>query len=186
MATLSSEEFSKSCVLLFEASSAIRDGWELKQDINNHRPYLVKKFIKKLILQACESLNEEENSFVTIECQILYSESYANPVLYFTACHFNGQILKLEHCWKMVDVQHHSLVNSEEKWSFLTQVEHPILLKPFYQIHPCHTKDFMKFFDRPNKELYVISWLSIVLPVLNLMFPIDSYHRYFDNHALSL
>jgi len=185
MATISAEEFTGSCIKFFEASNAIRDGWELKEDLNNQRPYMIKKFTQNISkpLQSDESLNEEnniDNCFVIMECHILYSESYANPVLYFTACQLNGQILRLEQCWEMVDSHHHSIVTSDEKWSFLTQVEHPIFLKPFYQLHPCHTKDFMKLFDLRNKQLYIVSWLSIVLPVLNLDFPIHNYHEHFN------
>ena len=183
MTTISADEFVHCCNLFLQASNQIRDGWNYVEGFNKQLPYLVKKFTKNLHpLLSCKT----SDNFVLIECQVIYSESYANPVLYFTACKIDGQILKLEDCWKLVDTQYHSVVNSDAKWSFLTQVEHPIFFKPCFQLHPCHTKDFMSFLSRTKRHLYVVSWLSIVLPVLGLDFPIENYHKFLNNLKLSL
>ena len=182
MATISIEEFVQLCQSVVKASDVVKDGWELKNEDAESIPFLCKKFVKPF---TCSS-NDKDNCFVLIECHVLYSESYANPVLYFSACKTNGQTLKLEECWNMVSNTYNSVFDSENKWSFITQDEHPIFYKPYFRIHPCHTQDFMKpFAECSAKCHYLVSWLSVVLPVLTLDFPVESYYKYFYQSSLS-
>ena len=181
MSSLTAEEFVNCCDCFVKASSNLRDCWEKKLDQNNF-PFLVKKFTRNL---APSTINESGNAieasehFITIECHVVYSESYCNPVLYFTACKLNGRTLKLKDCWNLV---HDSAKHVTDKWSFLTQVEHPINGRPCFQLHPCHTKDFMQHFN--NNSQYLLSWLSVMMPVLGLTFPSETYHKYFNELSL--
>ncbi|XP_065922330.1 ubiquitin-like-conjugating enzyme ATG10 isoform X2 [Magallana gigas] len=110
---------------------------------------------------------------VTYEYHILYSPSYGVPVLYFNAHTQGGKLLALEEIWKRVpDVYKERL--SEERWTFITQQEHPLLGRPFYYLHPCHTADLMK--NSPvltDKRHYIVSWLSAVGPVVGLKLPLE-------------
>ena len=176
MGSITQEEFVECCFSFVKASQILRDGWQLRE--HEQGRYITKKFVKSLQLSENNPNFNIENGQVLIECHVIYSTSYANPVLYFSACKLNGKLLKLDECWNMVDASYH--LCTQNKWTFLTQAEHPLLLLPYFQIHPCHTQDFMKCLDTSKKaHNYIFAWLSIVLPVLNLHLPIDEYYDYF-------
>lgn len=51
--------------------------------------------------------------------------------------------------------------------------DHPILMEPFYCIHPCHTKTFMDKAlqiddNKPKYFNYIVTWLSSIGPVAGL------------------
>lgn len=116
---------------------------------------------------------EGNSEVLTYEYHIVYSPSYGVPVLYFNAHTQGGKLLGLEEIWKRVpDVYKERL--SKERWTFITQQEHPLLGHPFYYLHPCHTADLMK--NTPvltDKRHYIISWLSAVGPVVGLKLPLE-------------
>ncbi len=52
--------------------------------------------------------------------------------------------------------------------------EHPLLGIPFFFIHPCNTAAFMKELfssDNQDKSMYVLSWFTLVAPVVGLTAP---------------
>ena len=85
------------------------------------------------------------------------------------------------------------------KWGLVTQQEHPLLFRPFYHIHPCHTATVMERavqthrpqggdedgagrdkevvwedgFDRTPPPHYLLSWLSMFGPVVGLSVPLS-------------
>lgn len=80
--------------------------------------------------------------------------------------------------------------------TFVTQAEHPILGVPFFTIHPCQTANIMALF-RPGTIFfylsvtsyivedpavsstanYLLSWLSVVGPVIGLELPLRYFVR---------
>jgi len=108
--------------------------------------------------------------FLKYEYHILYSNSYSVPVLYFTASKQDGRLISLEEVWESVpDVYRGRL--EHEKWTFLTQQDHPYLGVPFYQLHPCHTANMMKKASSLTSDKhvnYLVTWLSTVGPVVGL------------------
>ncbi|KAJ7321414.1 E2-like conjugating enzyme atg10 [Desmophyllum pertusum] len=115
--------------------------------------------------------------FLKYEYHVIYSVSYSVPVLYFTASRQDGKLVGLEEVWENVpDVYRERL--EHEKWTFLTQQEHPYLGVPFYQLHPCHTADMMKRVSSVTEQQgthssanYLVTWLSTVGPVVGLNIP---------------
>ncbi|XP_077967671.1 ubiquitin-like-conjugating enzyme ATG10 [Styela clava] len=113
------------------------------------------------------------DEYLTYECHVIFSHSYSTPVLYFIVHNSNGKMLTLQEVWSEC-----GNYNFNEKWDFITQVEHPTLLMPYYQLHPCHTAEFMKplqdmqSYSDKQKHFsnfnYVHAWLSIILPVIGL------------------
>lgn len=196
---LSLEQFIICCK---EISEVFDSNWILQPRSGSH-PFLKKKFStsRKIVLT---NLAEEESlegditedvikddaelppslnpmrECLIFECHVVYSESYQNPVLYFNVYTGNGKILKLSEVWENCVHSYYQQNLAENRWSFLTQVEHPSLFCPFYQLHPCHTSDFMQPLVALQKESnnngskfnYVASWLSVVLPVIGLPFPV--------------
>ncbi|EGG16110.1 autophagy protein 10 [Cavenderia fasciculata] len=71
----------------------------------------------------------------------------------------------------------------------ITQVEHPVLGIPFYQLHPCETANLMKevlhididnnnnnnnniIIDN-NNDKYLSSWISIISPIVGIKLPMN-------------
>ncbi|XP_077981887.1 ubiquitin-like-conjugating enzyme ATG10 [Glandiceps talaboti] len=109
-------------------------------------------------------------SLCQYEYHVLYSLSYSVPVLYFNASKEDGKLLSLEEVWNNVPGSYQSRI-SDDRWSFITQQEHPLLCRPFYQLHPCHTADMMQAIGIDwscQDNNYLISWLSTVGPVVGL------------------
>eukprot|EP00057_Strongylocentrotus_purpuratus_P010345 XP_011664819.1 PREDICTED: ubiquitin-like-conjugating enzyme ATG10 [Strongylocentrotus purpuratus] len=105
------------------------------------------------------------------EYHIIHSASYNVPVLYFTACKSDGKLLTLEEVWRQVPGSYQERLR-HQRWTFITQQEHPLLGRPFFQLHPCRTADLMKSVAPISKGNYVMTWLSSVGPVVGLELPL--------------
>lgn len=57
----------------------------------------------------------------------------------------------------------------------LTQMEHPVLFKPFLTLHPCRIADILQ--TLPNSQNRVLSFLSIYGPTVYLTFDLE-YAKY--------
>ena len=78
---------------------------------------------------------------VHLEYHVVYSTSYEVPALYFTAAFQSGKQLPLKDIWSLIS---DTYVSAEsDRWGLITQNEHPLLSRPFYHIHPCHTAQVM-------------------------------------------
>ena len=117
---------------------------------------------------------------------IVYSESYQVPVMYFTASWQDGGQLQLEQVWDQI-----KLSSDINKLSTLTQIEHPLLGIPCYHIHPCNTATMMSsVLDDTVKgsgtlewqTKYLIMWLSLVSPLVNLPFSIPLFSSCTSEH----
>ncbi|XP_047493106.1 ubiquitin-like-conjugating enzyme ATG10 isoform X1 [Penaeus chinensis] len=120
-------------------------------------------------------------TIITYEYHITYSISYSVPVLFFNAYNHSGKLLTLEDMWRRVSPQHSKQI-LHQKWESLTQQEHPVLGRPFYQLHPCNTAKLMAEFSKNRKDLdtlkglrYMISWLSTFGQVVGLKLPISYF-----------
>ncbi|XP_071118274.1 ubiquitin-like-conjugating enzyme ATG10 [Haliotis cracherodii] len=126
---------------------------------------------------ACLTTGPPSSSSSSSVCQfeyhIVYSASYGVPVLYFNAYTQDGRLLSLDAVWNNVP-QHYQDRFQHERWTILTQQEHPILGRPFFQLHPCHTADLMSKLDPHScSRNYLLSWLSAVGPVVGLKIPLS-------------
>lgn len=63
-------------------------------------------------------------------------------------------------------------INHEDFYSVITQQEHPLLFRPFFIIHPCHTGDLLKNVNRTSKNI-IVSFLSLISPLLQLNMPME-------------
>ena len=88
--------------------------------------------------------DDKESAIVncTFEYHVIYSRSFSVPVLYLNAFKASGNLLSLSEMWEYIPSVHKDRLH-HERWTFLTQVEHPYLGIPFYYLHPCHTSDLM-------------------------------------------
>lgn len=111
------------------------------------------------------------------EYHVLYSCSYQTPVLYFRASTLEGRSLSLEEVWHSVH-PNYKLRLQQSPWDSITQQEHPLLGQPFFMLHPCRTEEFMRpVFQAAQQEHrqvnYVVTWLSVVGPVVGLDIPLS-------------
>ncbi|XP_046840484.1 ubiquitin-like-conjugating enzyme ATG10 isoform X2 [Xenia sp. Carnegie-2017] len=115
---------------------------------------------------------------VTFEYHVVYSYSYNVPVLYFSAWKQDGKLLSLENIWENVPLVHRDFLKYD-KWSFITQQEHPILGRPYFLVHPCHTANLimqllMNVPDSKRDNLsYLTTWLTAVGPTVGLQLPLE-------------
>ncbi|XP_008289136.1 ubiquitin-like-conjugating enzyme ATG10 [Stegastes partitus] len=121
-------------------------------------------------------MTANSSQVLQFEYHILYSCSYSSPVLYFRAFTLEGRSLTLEEVWNSVH-PNFRLCLQNSPLDTITQQEHPLLGQPFFVLHPCRTKDFMRPVlqaaqDQHRPVNYVLSWLSVVGPVVGLDVPL--------------
>ncbi|KAH9622609.1 hypothetical protein KSS87_002658 [Heliosperma pusillum] len=110
---------------------------------------------------------------------ILYSNSYRIPLLYFRGYSSDGQPLTLSQIERDLPANSAKLL-TDLKWTFITQMEHPFLNRPWYTLHPCGTNELMKLLVNTclskaegTPERYLISWFSVVSQVIGLKIPLE-------------
>lgn len=146
---ITKEEFEKCLKDFITLSDKIQDGWKLISKTDT-------------IYVAKESRYEIDNELITLEHHVTYNLSYGSPMLCFNAWKSNGNLLTLEECWKLTNLK-----DDGDRMSVLTQVEHPVLQKPFYGLHPCKTPEILRATYSNSKNI-IISWLSSVSPYVKL------------------
>ena len=185
--TLTEEEFKKQCKALVSLSDNINDGWELREDDDDI--YIIKNVKVPVVFReenkntnsasetdasqdGTESDDESSEDQITLqdsdphsispathlikfEYHVIYSCSYTVPVLYFNAWHSTGQLLSIEEIWKIAPP-------CSDRYSYITQIDHPILARPYYEVHPCRTEKLMELVEGAGGGRYLVSWLSSV------------------------
>eukprot|EP00116_Pleurobrachia_bachei_P010656 sb/3470918/ len=174
LGTLTETQFVAQCRSIVEVATKIGDSWEMRQgdwgDV-----YLVKKVTKATPLPSNKDDNDDgdddnvvvtPSSMVTWEYHVTYRSSYSVPVLFFKAWHPTGQLLTLDEVWELTPP-------APETAPYITQMEHPVLAVPFYEVHPCTTERLMAAkpdIDLPDltkskhdlTDRYLVSWMSIM------------------------
>ncbi|XP_028449584.1 ubiquitin-like-conjugating enzyme ATG10 isoform X1 [Perca flavescens] len=121
-------------------------------------------------------VSEGSSQMLQYEYHILHSCSYSTPVLYFRAFTQDGRSLSLEEVWSSVH-PNFRLRLQNSPLNTITLQEHPLLGQPFFMLHPCRTEEFMRPVlqaaqDQHRSVNYVLSWLSVVGPVVGLDVPL--------------
>uniref|UniRef100_A0A3B3VBQ8 Ubiquitin-like-conjugating enzyme ATG10 n=1 Tax=Poecilia latipinna TaxID=48699 RepID=A0A3B3VBQ8_9TELE len=125
---------------------------------------------------SCTGTNSS-SLVVQYEYHILFSCSYGAPVLYFRAFTLEGKSLALEEMWSTIH-PNYRLRLQNCPLNAISQQEHPLLGQPFFFLHPCRTEEFMGLMlqaaqDQGRPVNYVLSWLSVVGPVVGLDVPLQ-------------
>ncbi|XP_059199923.1 ubiquitin-like-conjugating enzyme ATG10 [Centropristis striata] len=123
------------------------------------------------------------------EYHILHSCSYSTPVLYFRASTLEGRSLSLEEVWSSVHPNFRQRLQNSPL-NTITLQEHPLLGQPFFMLHPCRTEEFMRPVlqaaqDQHRPVNYVLSWLSVVGPVVGLDVPLKYSTQLCPDSSLS-
>ncbi|GAB1599766.1 ubiquitin-like-conjugating enzyme ATG10 [Argonauta hians] len=191
--SISKEEFQASVENFLKVSANNVDVWQLhKVPGNENIHYLQRKFCQQIKIKKEEEsavsweykeMDVEDSSSVAIESSsdghditcdyhVVYSYSYGVPVLYFNMYWKDGSLLSLDEVWSLIPCHYRDRFLAE-RWTFITQQEHPIVHRPFFYLHPCHTTDLMKNIELKQKKDYILSWLSCVGPVVRLELPLS-------------
>lgn len=172
--TVTWEEFLDDANGLLSVSERIADGWELRGNkVEPGGAYLyrrAKRFVPAEIgpeadcdfaLQRRDPFEAEttdhERPLLT-EYHILWSMSYAVPVLYFNGWYsdFPGiNPVTVEEAQRLTP-------GAELKYTELSQAMHPILGTPFLQLHPCMSRELLRI--TPSSKNKLVSWLSVMAP----------------------
>lgn len=100
------------------------------------------------------------------EYNVVYSISYAVPMLYFNVQDTTGNIMRLEE-FSEIFLQRIELDKAEvDIKSALTQMEHPLLFRPFLAIHPCRTSTILS--KTPMSKNKLITFISVLGPLVFL------------------
>ena len=150
---ITEEIFIKEISRFSSISDKLNDNWQFHQPDNTaypQTPWLSKRLTKLIqtkpsdspITQIqsediCEILTQPSQC-INGDYHIIFSHVYNVPMLFFNLSHSNGAKLKLDEVWEL------TRDTDTDKWSFLTEDEHPILCIPYFCLHPCNTGRFME------------------------------------------
>nr|CAI5829327.1 unnamed protein product [Callosobruchus analis] len=159
MTSLTIEDFNRCVEDIANTSDKLMDGWQLEQNEGfENGKYIIKKEQKVL-----QSEQEDTTDVVfTFEYHVAFNISYGVPVLCFNVWKQDGTILTIEEFWKT-----NKRFEDSSMYDTLTQMDHPVLRRPFLTLHPCKTHEVMEPFLERSKNP-VVSWLTVVGPFVHL------------------
>ena len=166
MSEISYDAFEAACRGFFARSNELGDEWELVPF--QQRTFLRKKVQRKSEKCAGTKIRTEDHKLVTLETHVMFSESFSQPVLYFTAYDTNGQnVLGSE-----ADLDAFLTFRPEgydPNSTLVSQAPHPYLGQPFWFIHPCHTSETLSLVRKQSSDSnHIATWLSLVGPFVGL------------------
>ena len=187
---ITEEIFVKEISRFSSISDKLNDNWQFHQPDNTaypQTPWLSKRLTKLIqtkpsdspITQIqsediCEILTQPSQC-INGDYHIIFSHVYNVPMLFFNLSHSNGAKLKLDEVWELT----RDTVGDTDKWSFLTEDEHPILCIPYFCLHPCNTGRFMERLLTHKSSSYLLMWLSVVSAVVKLDVPFVEYYKHY-------
>lgn len=91
-------------------------------------------------------------------------------LVYFNFSIADGSMMTLDEAWSSFNDPIHGRSGSKymQMTTILTQMEHPILFRPFLTLHPCRIAELLHLL--PNSENNVLSFLSTIGPAVHLKF----------------
>ena len=176
---LTRETFNQNISEIFLKSQLIGDSWNLIKTPAASR--IACEEAPLVYLEKCEQkLAEVEDSreILSFTYHIVFSESFAVPVLYLNVSRSNGCSLSHDELYSYFKLKKFSEKQDSVYDLMLTQQEHPILFKPFYFVHPCKTADWMSLIAsnlrtedeavRKDLDNYTLTWLSSVFSAFKI------------------
>eukprot|EP00040_Diaphanoeca_grandis_P024692 m.136042 g.136042 ORF g.136042 m.136042 type:complete len:240 (-) comp29830_c0_seq3:333-1052(-) len=144
----------------------------------------------ELVHEDVTSESPNKSSTVLVyEYHIVYHSGYSVPVIYFNATTLNGRMVTGDEIWACAKLQ---CTKTMRTLSAISQAEHPVLHRPFFFLHPCHTATLMAsvFSDlhtttpddgasttfvnetaETTSPNYLTAWISLMGPAIGLNLP---------------
>ncbi|XP_075169190.1 autophagy-related 10 [Haematobia irritans] len=155
---ISWSEFCKESKDFLEISNRLNDTWSWEEKNSN---------IGQSYLKYTQKFSDPlTNDLINIDYHIVYSISYQVPIMYFQAFHSDGKMLSLDNVWKLFHFDNSFKYSREDMLNILTQMEHPVLFKPFMCLHPCRTAEILA--QTPLSQNRILTFISIMGPYLQL------------------
>lgn len=193
-------EFNKKALELFNLSEALSDNWRINE--KDSKVFLSKRTTISIAAQVSlevDELSEDPASasdgcadeLVSIEYHVLFHPSYQVPVLYFNAYSGNknshlstcvsflslldGSLIALDDIVRIF-VDKYEQGSGQDLKNIITQAEHPILFKPFFQVHPCKVGEVLSNFK--ESQNFIITFLTLFGPSVRLYMS-HEYEKFF-------
>nr|XP_016929469.1 ubiquitin-like-conjugating enzyme ATG10 [Drosophila suzukii] len=154
MGDLSWKDFLSQAKQFLEISQQLGDSWMLvEKDSDEANTFL--KFSQKI--------KDITGELVNVEYHVVYSISYQVPMMFFQAHRSDGSLLDLEATWKLFMPE----TKANDLYQILTQMDHPVLFRPFMALHPCRTVEVLRQFGQPSSN-QVLTFISLYGPHIKL------------------
>ncbi|XP_016929469.2 ubiquitin-like-conjugating enzyme ATG10 [Drosophila suzukii] len=154
MGDLSWKDFLSQAKQFLEISQQLGESWMLVEK-DSDEPNTFLKFSQKI--------KDNSGEFVNVEYHVVYSISYQVPMMFFQAHRSDGSLLDLEATWKLFMPE----TKANDLYQILTQMDHPVLFRPFMALHPCRTAEVLKQFEQPSSN-QVLTFISLYGPHIKL------------------
>ncbi|XP_047509180.1 ubiquitin-like-conjugating enzyme ATG10 [Pieris napi] len=148
---LTAEGFLSSAKAFIETSNLLHDDWKLYENSD-----ICKSYIRK------NTFIDVKGQLFKAEFVIFYHLSYGVPSFSFNIWDSSGMLLNLEDIRKISFTK----INQKDFYSVITQQEHPVLCRPFFIMHPCHTYQLLSSL-RESKNI-IVTFLGLITPLINL------------------
>ena len=128
----------------------------------------------------------KEATYYCYSFSVVFVASYQVPALFFTVCDAGGAPVSTDDVWRSIPRQYRASAGMD-RWSFVTQREHPVTGRPCYMLHPCGTDQLLKLVGESRgdgsavhdgggssgnrKTNIVATWLSTAGPIAGLTLP---------------
>ncbi|GAU90107.1 hypothetical protein RvY_02575-2 [Ramazzottius varieornatus] len=135
-------------------SGAGEEWTPFEDDMDETRLMIVKKQIivvgEGSAVETYDDVNSspvDTNIPLYFEYHVIYNQPFSVPQLLFTATRPDESLVPLSalHEWvpQSLISSHSGDQGKQYLWETLTQIEHPILHRPIYALHPCQTSSFI-------------------------------------------
>lgn len=127
------ERFKSNLQEFHELSDKIHDNWQIfdeKVFYTDYSTYLIKKLRKQ---------SKRDESTLTFEYHVTFDGIYSVPKLCFNVFRTDGSLLMLDEVLNQFE-----FLPSDNVLEILTQMDHPVLQRPFYCLHTCKTSELMQ------------------------------------------
>ena len=115
-------------------------------------------------------------SKITWNYSIIYHSTWQCPVIYFSTTPALSRATVLLHLQISCDGDSDGRY-APDSYDMISQEEHPLTGAPSYYLHPCRTRDLLGVLSGGGEEEGLLSFLSVVLPVVKFPFPAHEYVR---------
>ncbi|RVE49641.1 hypothetical protein evm_005698 [Chilo suppressalis] len=147
---------------LYNRKKRLSDGWKFYgNEVDKYKSYIKK-------CSFLQQVKSDINTLLRAEFVIFYNLSYGVPSFSFNVWNSSGVLLSLEEIRQMSLIS----INKDNFFSIITQQEHPVLLRPYFVMHPCHTEVLLRELKEVSKNI-IVTFLGLVTPLLRLDLPFE-------------
>lgn len=86
--------------------------------------------------------------------------------IFYLKLFVDGKPFNLEEIWHLFHVDKDATITREDMLSILTQMDHPILFRPYFCLHPCRTSELLA--ATPKSRNRILTFISVMGPYIHL------------------